>query len=124
MMKKNLTTGISEVLIVDINCSTILLILIVGRIAMNLWEGAWDLHVHSAPDVIGRKVTDHELMQRLIACGMKRYAIKSHISSTTGRAKLMNEIHPQAIAVGTITLNNAVGGINPFAVELAAMDGA
>ncbi len=91
---------------------------------MNLWEGAWDLHVHSAPDVIGRKVTDHELMQRLIACGMKGYAIKSHISSTTGRAKLMNEIHPQATAVGTITLNNAVGGINPFAVELAAMDGA
>lgn len=91
---------------------------------MNLWEGAWDLHVHSAPDVIGRKITDHELMQRLIACGMKGYAIKSHISSTTGRAKLMNEIHPQATAIGTITLNNAVGGINPFAVELAAMDGA
>jgi hypothetical protein len=91
---------------------------------MDLWEGAWDLHVHSAPDVIGRKITDHGLMQRLIACGMKGYAIKSHISSTTGRAKLMNEIHPGATAIGTITLNNAVGGINPFAVELAAMDGA
>jgi len=91
---------------------------------MNVWEGAWDLHVHSAPDVIGRKVTDHQLMQRLIACGMKGFAIKSHISSTTGRAKLMNEIHPGATAVGTITLNNAVGGINPFAVELAVMDGA
>ncbi|MDT4762642.1 DUF6282 family protein [Sphaerochaeta sp. PS] len=91
---------------------------------MNIWEGAWDLHVHTAPDVIGRKVTDHQLMQRLIACGMKGYAIKSHISSTTGRAKLMNEIHPGATAIGTITLNNAVGGINPFAVELAVMDGA
>lgn len=91
---------------------------------MNIWEGAWDLHVHTAPDVIGRKVTDHQLMQRLIACGMKGFAIKSHISSTTGRAKLMNEIHPAATAIGTITLNNAVGGINPFAVELAVMDGA
>ncbi len=90
----------------------------------NILEGAWDLHVHSDPDVIKRKLTDYEMMQRLIANKMKGYAIKSHISSTTGRAALVNALYPGATAVGTITLNNTVGGINPFAVEMAVRDGA
>lgn len=90
----------------------------------DILEGAWDLHVHSSPDVIKRKLTDLEMMQRLIARKMKGYAIKSHISSTTGRAALVNELYPEATAVGTITLNNTVGGINPFAVEMAVRDGA
>jgi hypothetical protein len=87
-------------------------------------NGAWDLHVHSAPDVIQRKVTDIEMAKRLSARGMKGYGIKSHVSMTTGRARLINELYPGFEAVGAITLNNAVGGINPYAVELAIRDGA
>jgi hypothetical protein len=90
----------------------------------NILKGAWDLHVHSDPDVIKRKVTDNEMMKRLAQRRMKGYAIKSHISMSTGRARLMNELYPDVTAVGSITLNNAVGGINPYAVELAVRDGA
>jgi hypothetical protein len=90
----------------------------------NILEGAWDLHVHSSPDVIQRKLTDNQMVNRLRACGMKGYAIKSHVSMTTGRARLINELNPDIEVIGAITLNNAVGGINPYAVELAARDGA
>lgn len=89
-----------------------------------LWEGAWDLHVHTDPDVIRRKLSDIEMAQRLKTRGMKGYAIKSHVSMTTGRARLINELYPEITAIGTVTLNNAVGGINPFAVEMAVRDGA
>ena len=88
----------------------------------NILYGAWDLHVHSAPDVIQRKVTDIEMGKRLVERKMKGYAIKSHVSMTTGRAKLINELYPGFETIGAIVLNNAVGGINPFAVELAVRD--
>ena len=86
--------------------------------------GAYDLHVHSGPDVIQRKLDDHEMAERLQAAGMKGYALKSHVSSTAGRAKLINKLYPQVNAIGAISLNNAVGGLNPMAVEMAARDGA
>jgi hypothetical protein len=87
-------------------------------------EGAYDLHVHSAPDIIKRKLDDVDMVERLRASKIKGYAIKSHVSSTTGRAKLINKLYPDVDLIGTISLNNAVGGLNPFAVEVAARDGA
>ncbi|MPN02200.1 hypothetical protein SDC9_149414 [bioreactor metagenome] len=36
----------------------------------------------------------------------------------------MNKLYPSCHAVGTITLNNSVGGINPSAVEMAGLSGA
>ena len=91
---------------------------------IEILKGAYDLHVHSAPDVVKRRFSDIELAHRFVAAGMKGYAIKSHQSSTAGRAALIREMVPECNAVGTITLNNAVGGLNPMAVEMAARMGA
>ncbi|MBQ8536311.1 MAG: cytosolic protein [Clostridia bacterium] len=59
---------------------------------------------------------------------MKGYAIKNHVSMTSGRARLMNELSQEnqwgVTAIGSVTLNNSVGGINPGTVELACRDGA
>jgi hypothetical protein len=87
-------------------------------------EGAYDLHIHSAPDLLPRKLDDLELAQRIIACGMAGYASKSHFFCTAERAALVHKLYPACRAVGTITLNNSVGGINALAVEMAGRAGA
>lgn len=89
----------------------------------SLIDGAYDLHVHAAPDVLPRKMDDLEMAQRIIQAGMKGYAIKSHYFATAERAALVHKLYPECDLVGTITLNNSVGGINPAAVEMAARSG-
>ena len=89
-----------------------------------LLSDAYDLHVHSAPDVLPRKMDDVEMAQRIITSGMKGYAIKSHYFCTSERAETIRKIFPSCNAIGTITLNSSVGGINPMAVEMAGRSGA
>jgi hypothetical protein len=89
-----------------------------------LLKDAYDLHVHSAPDVLPRKMDDVEMAQRVIVAGMKGYAIKSHYFCTSERAQIIRKIFPSCNAIGTITLNSSVGGINPMAVEMAGRSGA
>lgn len=91
--------------------------------SIELLEGAYDLHVHTGPDLLSRKLDDLDYAERIRKIGMKGFGIKSHHSSSAGRAKLVNKLYPDVSAVGTICLNNAVGGLNPLAVEMAARDG-
>ncbi|MEG0944346.1 MAG: DUF6282 family protein [Angelakisella sp.] len=89
-----------------------------------LIRGGYDLHVHSAPDVLPRKMDDLEMAQRIIDSGMAGYVIKSHYFCTSERAQLINKLYPGCNAIGSITLNSSVGGINPTAVEMAGRSGA
>jgi hypothetical protein len=88
-----------------------------------LLKGGYDLHVHSAPDCLPRKMDDIDMAERITASTLSGYAIKNHWTSTAGRAKLINRLYPGCDAIGTITLNSAVGGLNPTAVEMAARGG-
>lgn len=90
----------------------------------NILTGAYDLHVHSAPDVMPRKMDDLEMAQRIKEKGMKGYAIKSHYFCTSERAALIKKLYPEVNAIGAICLNNSVGGINSLAVEMAGRSGA
>lgn len=90
----------------------------------DLIKGAYDLHVHSAPDVLPRRMDDIEMAERIIEAGMAGYAIKSHYFCTAERAAIINKMYPGCEAVGAITLNSSVGGVNPTAVEMAARAGA
>lgn len=89
-----------------------------------LIEGAYDLHIHSAPDLLPRKMDDLEMAERIIAAKMAGFAIKSHYFCTAERATLVKKLYPACEAIGTVTLNRAVGGINPHAVEMAGRAGA
>jgi hypothetical protein len=90
----------------------------------NILQGAYDLHVHTAPDVVPRKCDDLELAQRMSVAGMKGFAIKCHFAETGARAILLQKQFPKMKIVGGIALNRSVGGINPYAVERAAQIGA
>jgi Family of unknown function (DUF6282) len=89
-----------------------------------LLEGAYDLHVHTGPDIPERKLDDLDYAERLQSIGMKGFGIKSHYFCTAERARIVKKLYPNLNPVGAITLNNSVGGINPTAVEMAARDGA
>lgn len=84
-----------------------------------LLEGAFDTHIHSAPDVLPRKFNDIELAKRFKARRMAGFVLKSHYICTADRATLVNQIVPEVQAFGAIALNNSVGGLNPLALDIA-----
>jgi hypothetical protein len=92
--------------------------------ARALVEGAYDLHVHVAPDVPARRIDDRTLAQRCVEVGLAGFALKSHYTSTAERAQVVSALVPGVKVVGTLTLNWAVGGMNALAVEIAAREGA
>jgi hypothetical protein len=79
--------------------------------------GVIDMHVHSHPDVFGRNMDDIDVAQLAKARGMRGIVLKNHISETASRAALVMKVVPGLEVFGGIVLNNAVGGINPNAVE-------
>src|SRR5919197_5330600 len=89
-----------------------------------LVQGGYDLHVHVAPDVPRRRIDDRTLAERFAELGLAGFALKSHYTSTAERAQVVSALFPKVEVVGTLTLNRAVGGMNPIAVEIAAREGA
>jgi hypothetical protein len=92
--------------------------------ARDLVRGGYDTHIHIAPDVVRRRVTDIQLAKRFAELGLAGFGLKSHYTSTAERARTVSEAVPEVDTIGTITLNRAVGGMNPVAVEIAAREGA
>lgn len=93
-------------------------------LARELVKGAYDMHVHSGPDVIQRIGHDIEIAEKFRDVGMAGFVAKSHYAPTSGRAALAREMVPEVDVIGSICLNQAVGGMNPIAVEMAAREGA
>jgi hypothetical protein len=92
--------------------------------ARELVRGGYDLHIHVGPDVQKRIVDDVTLADRFAELGLAGFGLKSHYTSTAERAQIVSGVAPGVRAVGTITLNWAVGGMNALAVEIAAREGA
>ena len=92
--------------------------------ARELLRGAFDTHVHIDPDVVQRKVDDLTLARRFEQLGIAGMVLKSHYTSTAERARVVSAAVPGVQTLGAISLNRAVGGINPLALEIAAREGA
>src|SRR3954467_14765168 len=92
--------------------------------ARELVRDGFDPHVHVAPDFAPRRITDLELAARCRELGLAGFALKSHYTATAERAAVVSAAVPGVRALGTITLNHAVGGLNATAVEVAARQGA
>lgn len=92
--------------------------------AARLLRGAIECHVHSFPDVVGRKLDDLELVEQARAAGLRAIVLKSHVCSTCERAYLLNRLQPDVRVLGGVVLNDTVGGFNPRAVEAALEMGA
>jgi uncharacterized protein DUF6282 len=92
--------------------------------ARELVRGAVDYHVHVSPDFVDRRIDDLGLARRSLETGLAGFGLKSHYTSTAERARVVAAAVPGVTVLGTITLNAAVGGLNPLAVEIAAREGA
>jgi len=80
-------------------------------------QGAIDFHVHSEPDVFGRSMDDIDVAVLAKRKGMRALVLKNHVTMTADRAVLVMKVVPGIEIFGGVVLNNAVGGINPAAVE-------
>jgi len=87
-------------------------------------QGAYDMHVHAGPDVMPREFDCLEAAQRMADAGMAGLVVKNHYFATSPSAKIANARCPGFKVIGSITLNNSVGGMNPIAVDIAGRDGA
>src|SRR5690348_18359332 len=86
------------------------------------WEaiqGAYDLQVHVAPDVIERRTDDIDLAKDFLARGLRGFVLKSHYIPTAERAQVVTKAVPGIEAYGAVSLNHSVGGLNPVALEIA-----
>jgi hypothetical protein len=97
-----------------------------GVISDEAWsalQGAYDLHVHVAPDIIERRIDDIDLAKEFLNKGLRGFVLKSHYLSTAERARVVSKAVPGIAAYGAIALNHSIGGLNPVAVEIAGRSG-
>jgi hypothetical protein len=90
---------------------------------LDLLQGAIDMHIHSAPDVYPRILSDLDLARQAQEMGMRAIVIKNHFAPTAGRAWLANDETGFPV-FGGIALNHTLGGLNPHAVDFALKMGA
>ena len=91
--------------------------------ARELLRGGFDPYVHVAPDFAPRRITDLELAERCLELGLAGFGLMSHYTATAERAAVVNAAAGAPLALGSIVLNHAVGGLNATAVEVAARQG-
>lgn len=83
-----------------------------------LLKGAIDLHCHSGPSVMPRRLNHVEAIKEGEAAGLRAILFKDHYYSVTPVAALLDEIMPGKVQLLTgVPCNNTTGGINPYAVE-------
>lgn len=87
-----------------------------------LLKGFIDTHIHTAPDIKPRLLTDTEAARAARYENMGAIVIKSHIESTAGRASIAQQ-ETNFKVFGGITLNESVGGYNVHAVKASASMG-
>lgn len=97
--------------------------LFVSDEAWSALQGAYDLQVHVAPDVIARRTDDIDLAKDFLARGLSGFVLKSHYVPTAERAQVVSRAIPGIRAYGAIALNHSIGGLNPVAVEIAGRSG-
>lgn len=91
---------------------------------VELQRGGVDTHVHTAPDLVARKLDDFEAARQARERGMAAIVLKNHFLSTALRARLAEQQVSGVRLIGSVALNQSMGGVNPWAVEAAARGGA
>src|SRR5690242_3339143 len=84
-------------------------------------QGVIDIHTHSDPDSLPRKIDAIDLARLAKERGMRGLVMKNHYEATASLAYLVRKEVPGIEIFGGIDLNLTVGGINPAAVERMTM---
>lgn len=90
-----------------------------------LFRGSIDMHCHFGPDPTFERRTDaYELVMKAQEMGMGGLVLKSHDYPTPPLAKNLQRFAPNVALIGSVTLDEEMGGLNPKAVEASAKMGA
>jgi len=83
--------------------------------------GAVDLHCHSGPAAMPRVLDHREAMQDAADAGFRALLYKDHFYLGVSHARILETIYPETGVklFSGVALNNASGGINPYAVDHA-----
>lgn len=90
-------------------------------------DGAIDFHHHGYPEISFEQRTRMDDVDEIAiarGAGMTGLVLKSHMWPTVGRAYQLKQRVPGIEIIPSITLNYAVGGLNPLAIEAAGRQGA
>lgn len=85
----------------------------------DLLKGAVDLHVHSGPSVMPRILDHYEALTDAAAARFQAIVYKDHYYPGMAHAQILERLYP-ALGVrlfSGVALNNAVGGVNRYAVD-------
>lgn len=89
------------------------------KIYKEIIKEALDLHLHIGPELLPRKYTLKTLIKSERG-KLGGVCLKSHFFPTTPFIKELEVLPKNFRLVGSVTLNNSVGGLNPEAVRAAA----
>lgn len=90
------------------------------QVVEDLLQGAVDLHCHSGPSIMRRALNHVEAIREAEAVGMRAIMFKDHYYSGTSVTEMLVEEGYSRGGVELLSgvpLNNALGGLNPYAVE-------
>jgi hypothetical protein len=84
-----------------------------------LLVGAVDMHCHSGPSVMPRRLDHIEALEEAASAGMRALLFKDHYYSATPITELLKERykHLGVAMFSGVPLNNTSGGLNPYAVD-------
>jgi hypothetical protein len=80
-------------------------------------DGVIDMHAHSDPDGTPRSIDAIDLARLAKSRGMRAIVLKNHYEPTASLAWIVRKEVPGIEVFGGISLDLAVGGVNPAAVE-------
>src|SRR5437870_10736198 len=80
-------------------------------------DGAIDMHAHSYPDGVARSIDAVDLAKLAKSRGMRALVLKNHWEPTASLAYIVRKEVPGIEIFGGVSLDLAVGGVNPEAVE-------
>jgi hypothetical protein len=84
-----------------------------------LIKGAIDMHCHSGPSVMPRRLDHIDAMEEASAAGMRGLLFKDHFYSATPVVELLKPRckHLNVRLFSGVPLNDTSGGLNPYAVD-------
>jgi hypothetical protein len=84
-----------------------------------LIKGAIDMHCHSGPSVMARRLDHIEAIEEASAAGMRALLFKDHFYSVTPVVELLKGryAHLNVEMFSGVPLNDTSGGLNPYAVD-------
>jgi hypothetical protein len=93
----------------------------------DIMHGAIDMHVHFGPDMppapdirVARRLDGLGIARQAREAGMRAIVMKSHHWPTGALTQTIQPLIPEVALFGTVVLNYSIGGLNPFAIEVAA----